>query len=210
MALVTRTVHPAIITRATFDAAQDVAATKAGSRDGDEPSGHAFTRRSYVLRSRLRCRDCRRRTASPAHPAGTTPPAPTPRTPTTRARTTRRNPVTPPSPRTTPRSVSVREYALLTVVHWFFRERIFGPDRAALLAKLIPANAAQEAAHRDKQETALRKRLRQIDAAENAQAREIEALAHVKDPHSRAVTAMRTRHLARFTELEDERAQADA
>ncbi|MDX6395341.1 MAG: hypothetical protein QOJ73_6404, partial [Streptosporangiaceae bacterium] len=107
-------------------------------------------------------------------------------------------------------SVSVREDALLAIVHQMFRERIFGPERAALLAELIPANAAAEAAHRDKQETALRKRLRQIDAAENAQAREIEALAHVGDPHSRAVTAMRTRHLARFTELEDERAQADA
>jgi hypothetical protein len=81
---------------------------------------------------------------------------------------------------------------------------------AALLAALIPANAAAEAAQREKQETGLRKRLRQIDASENAQAREIEALAHVKDPHSRAVTAMRTRHLARFTELEDDRAQADA
>ena len=45
----------------------------------------------------------------------------------------------------------------------------------------------------------------QIDAAENAHAREIESLAHLDDPHATAVTALRTRVLARFTELEDER-----
>jgi site-specific DNA recombinase len=203
--------HPAIITRATYDDAQDTAASKAGSRDGDEPSAHAFTRRSYVLRSRLRCRDCRRRmhgiTRTSSRYYATGPDA---------SYTYYMCPHDAAKPRHAalapdhPRSVSVREDALLTVVHWFFRERIFGPERAALLATLIPANATAEAAHRDKQETGLRKRLRQIDASENAQAREIEALAHVKDPHSRAVTAMRTRHLARFTELEDDRAQADA
>ena len=203
--------HPAIITRATFDAAQDTAASKAGSRDGDEPSGHAFTRRSYVLRSRLRCRDCRRRMHGITRPSS--------RYYTSGPDASYTYYVCPhdaAKPRHAalapdhPRSVSVREDALLAVVHQMFRERIFGPERAALLAELIPANAAAEAAQRGKQETALRRRLRQIDASENAQAREIEALAHVKDPHSRAVTAMRTRHLARFTELEDERAQADA
>src|ERR1017187_2309717 len=202
---------PAIITRARFDAAQDTAATKAGSRDGDDLSGHAFTRRSYVLRSRLRCRDCRRRMHGITRPSS--------RYYTSGPDASYTYYVCPhdaAKPRHAalapdhPRSVSVREDALLAVVHQMFRERIFGPERAALLAELIPANAAAEAAQRGKQETALRRRLRQIDASENAQAREIEALAHVKDPHSRAVTAMRTRHLARFTELEDERAQADA
>ncbi len=202
--------HPAIITRALFDAAQDIAAGKAGSRDGDDLSGHVFTRRSYILRSRLRCRDCRRRMHGITRPSS--------RYYTSGPDASYTYYVCPhdaAKPRHAalspdhPRSVSVREDTLLTVVHWFFRERIFGPERAALLAAQIPANAAAEAAQRDKQVTALQKRLRQIDASENAQAREIEALAHVKDPHSRAVTAMRTRHLARFTELEDDRAQVD-
>jgi hypothetical protein len=37
---------------------------------------------------------------------------------------------------------------------------------------------------------------------------EIEALAHLGDPYAPTITAMRTRHLARFTELE-ERAQVN-
>jgi hypothetical protein len=48
-------------------------------------------------------------------------------------------------------------------------------------------------------------RLQQIDAAENAHAREIETLAHLHNPHAPAVTALRSRTLARFTELETER-----
>jgi hypothetical protein len=57
---------------------------------------------------------------------------------------------------------------------------------------------------------AARQRLRQIDTAENAHAREIEALTHDTTPaDSRAVTALRSRILARFTELENERTTID-
>jgi hypothetical protein len=63
---------------------------------------------------------------------------------------------------------------------------------------------------RDKQAAALRKRLRQIDTAENAQAREIEILAHLDDPHAPALTALRSRIVARFAEIEDERAKVNA
>jgi len=53
--------HPAIITRATFDAAQHAGAEHATSRDGTGPSPHRQTRRTYVLRGRVRCRSCQRR-----------------------------------------------------------------------------------------------------------------------------------------------------
>jgi hypothetical protein len=53
------------------------------------------------------------------------------------------------------------------------------PDRAELLAADLPASAADDQARRDRQAAALAKRLRQIHAAENAHAREIEALAHL-------------------------------
>jgi hypothetical protein len=89
-------------------------------------------------------------------------------------------------------------------VRQFFAPHIFGPDRAALLARQLPAGAAEEAARRDKQAARLRKRLKQIDATEDAYVREVQALAGL-DPNSAAVTAMRTRHLKRFTELEAER-----
>jgi hypothetical protein len=109
-----------------------------------------------------------------------------------------------------PRTISVREDHLLPAIHQFFAERVFGPDRAALLAADLPASAAEDQARRDRQAAALNKRLRKIDAAENAHAREIESLAHLDDPHAAAVTALRPRVLARFTELEEERAQISA
>ena len=108
-----------------------------------------------------------------------------------------------------PSHISVREDALLAAIRQFFGERIFGPERAALLGEQIPATAAQDAAQRDKKTAALRQRLRQIDAAENAHAREIEQLAHLDNPNAAAITALRTRIISRFTELEEERATID-
>jgi site-specific DNA recombinase len=105
-----------------------------------------------------------------------------------------------------PRTISVREDHLLPAIHQFFAQRVFGPDRVTLFAADLPASAADDQARRDRQAAALHKRLRKIDAAENAHAREIESLAHLDDPHAPAVTALRSRVLARFTELEDERA----
>jgi hypothetical protein len=85
------------------------------------------------------------------------------------------------------------------------RDRAVLADRATLLAADLPTSAADDQARRDRQAAALTKRLRQIDTAENAHAREIEFLAHLENPHAPAVTALRSRVLARFTELEDER-----
>lgn len=103
-----------------------------------------------------------------------------------------------------PATVSVREDTLIEQVRQFFLARIFGPDRAALLAEQLPAGAAEDAARREKQAARLRKRLQRIDTTEDAHIREVQALADL-DPNSPAVKAMRTRHLKRFTELEAER-----
>ena len=51
--------HPAIVDRATWDAAQQVGADHATSWDETVP--HPTARRSYVLRSRVRCKICQRR-----------------------------------------------------------------------------------------------------------------------------------------------------
>jgi Recombinase len=53
--------HPAIITRATFDAAQDIGTEHATSRDGTGLNAHRQARRTYILRGRVRCRSCQRR-----------------------------------------------------------------------------------------------------------------------------------------------------
>jgi hypothetical protein len=196
--------HPAIITREMYDAAQEVAATKAGSRDGTGPSTHAITRRTYILRGRVRCRACRRRMSG-----------------ITRNASARTGPGTytyyachhdPANPRQAaqapdhPRTISIREDTLLEVIRDFFATRVFGPGRAELLAAALPATAAQDTARREKLAAALRKRLHRIDTAENAHAREIEALACTGKSHAAGVTALRTRIVARFDELEEERA----
>ena len=138
-------VHPAIVTRATWDTAQRI-----GAQHGTSPDGLTAQ--------------------APGHPA----------------------------------TVSVREDLLIETIRQFFATQFFGTDRATHLARQLPAGAAEEAARREKQATRLRKRLKQIDTTEDAHIREVQALADL-DPNSAAVTAMRTRHLARFTELEAER-----
>jgi site-specific DNA recombinase len=109
-----------------------------------------------------------------------------------------------------PRTISVREDHLLEAVRDFFAQHVFGPDRKDLLAATMPPTADDDRQHREQQAAALRKRLRQIDTAENAQAREIETLAHLDDPHAPALTALRARIVARFTEFEGERTQVNA
>ncbi|HEX6858452.1 MAG TPA: hypothetical protein VF204_24400, partial [Streptosporangiaceae bacterium] len=100
---------------------------------------------------------------------------------------------------------------LLTgAVRQFFAERIFGAGRRALLAAQFPADAAERAARDQVAAEALHQRLEQIEAAETAHAREIEALAAETTAAPAAVTALRSRILARFTELEDERASITA
>src|SRR5262249_18515102 len=82
-----------------------------------------------------------------------------------------------------PRTVRVREDDLLQVVREFLATRVFGPDRAAMLAARLPATAAEDAARREQETATLRKRLRKIDAAENAHAREIGHLASLPQTH---------------------------
>ena len=79
-------------------------------------------------------------------------------------------------------------------------------------ARRYPApTATADQARRDAQTAALNQRLRQIDAAENAHAHEIEVLTHDDQAApAQAITALRSRILARFTELEDERATISA
>jgi hypothetical protein len=60
-------VHPEIIALATWDAAQTAGAAHGTSTD--EPGPTAHSRRTYVLRSRVRCRACTRRMYGATRPA---------------------------------------------------------------------------------------------------------------------------------------------
>jgi site-specific DNA recombinase len=198
--------HPAIITRATYKTAQEAGAQHGSSPDGSDLSPHPAARRTYALRGRIRHRTCHRRMYG-----------------ITRSGIRYYNPVpgpdlvyyicpydatraAAPEAEAHPRTVSIREDLLTEIIRQFFARYIFGPERRELLAELFPANDADKAARDQATAQALNQRLRQIEAAENAHAREIEALATETGAAPAAVTALRSRILARFTELEDERA----
>jgi site-specific DNA recombinase len=84
----------------------------------------------------------------------------------------------------------------------FFTERVFGPDRAAMLAATLPASAAAQDQRREKRTGALRKKLAKIDVSERALVTELETPI---DPADAAAQALRNRVRARFTELYTER-----
>jgi site-specific DNA recombinase len=195
-------VHPAIITRQVWEAAQQAGAEHASASDDTDGSAQPNARRTYVLRSRIRHRDCNRRMkGNPTYPY--------PGHPATVYYTCTHDPANPRHAAARPdhpRTVKVREDALLEVIAQFLDQRVFGPDRAAHLAATLPANLAEDTARRERQAGELRKQLRKIDASENAHAREIEHLANLPQD-APAVTALRTRIITRFGELEAERTE---
>jgi hypothetical protein len=194
-------VHPAIIDRDTWTAAQAVSAAHGTSRDGETMSRHPAATRTYPYRGRIRCRDCRRRMGGQAYGR-------------TRTLIYYQCPHHVANPRQAaacpghPRSVKAPETLLDQITGLFFATRVFGPDRAQLLAAQLPATDAAATADRDEQAAALQSRLRQVETAQNAQILALEQLPD--DAGSGAAAAMRARITARFAELHAEREQAEA
>jgi DNA invertase Pin-like site-specific DNA recombinase len=194
-------VHPAIIDRATWDAAQRIGAEHGTSRDGGTLSRHPAAARTYPYRGRVRCRDCRRRMAGRTYP-------------NTAQTVYYKCPHDPANPRHAtaspghPRTVQAPETRLDQIVGLFFAGHVFGPGRAALLAAQLPATDAAAQADRDARAAALRTRLRQIDTAQGSCILELEQLP--AGPAGTAAAAMRTRIRARFADLHAEREQLQA
>jgi hypothetical protein len=188
------------VDRDTWQAAQDAAAAHGTSRDGDDLNPYPATRRAYPYRSRVRCRDCRRRMTGTTYdnPAGTI--------------TYYRCPHNPATPKHAaacpdhPRTVQAPETRLDAIVGAFFADRIFGPGRAALLAAQLPATDAA-AARRDQEIAAVQARLKRIEAAQNSCILELEQLP--ADPADTAAVAMRARIRARLADLHHQREQLD-
>jgi hypothetical protein len=171
--------HDALTDKATWDAAQHAGTDHGNVQDTEMPTSRPGRR--YQLRSRLWCKICRRRMR------GAT------RTGPNRATYTYYRC---PHDRSIPRhaaahpahpSVTVREDDLMTALTGFFTERVFGPDRAAMLAATLPASAADQATQRTAKAAALRKQLTRIDAAEGALITELEAPAQPGDPAAQAL-----------------------
>jgi hypothetical protein len=102
--------------------------------------------------------------------------------------------------------ITVREETISKAIAAFIAERLLGPDRAAMLAAVLPADAAEQTARHAEQAGHLRKQLARIDAAERALISELETAADPADP---AAQAYRTRIRARYAELHDERTRAE-
>jgi site-specific DNA recombinase len=196
--------HPPIITRAMFDAAQAIAAAHRSAGDDPNASPQPLARRSYPLRGRVRPDSCQRRMC------GTT-------------RTFARywaegpdyfntyykcshdvnNPKHAAAHPDHPRTVTIRQDTLVSQIRDFLDTRVFGPDRAALLAQQIPGDAAQAAEQHARNRDRLEKELARIDLAQRSQITQIDTLD--PDPANSAAQAMRQRCYERFTELQAER-----
>jgi hypothetical protein len=79
-------------------------------------------------------------------------------------------------------------------------QRVFGPDRAAMLTVQLPATAAEKTADRDRQAAALRRQLKKIEASQNALMTELEEAGDGTRPAAAE---------QQLTELETQTAAAD-
>jgi len=103
--------------------------------------------------------------------------------------------------------VSVREDHMISAFARFLDQYVFGYDRAALLADLLPATDAEHAQRQAKDTSRLRTELARIDTAERALITELEQPADPGDP---AAQAYRARIRERFTELYAQRTTTEA
>jgi len=184
--------HHALVSRDVYDTAQQVTLARASEAEDPGNPGHPLARRTYELRSRMRCRICHRRMQG-----------------TTRAsRTYYTCPHDASNPRhfaaypDHPKRILVREDHLVPVICEFFGTRIFGHDRAALLRTQLPENDAAKAAQRGKRIKKLQKEIHRVDNAQRAQVKELDRTGDAGDP---ATEAWRERIRERFAELVAER-----
>jgi hypothetical protein len=151
--------HPPIIDKATWQAAQSAGAEHGTSRDTDDTTPVPATGRIYPYRSRIRCRDCKRRMAGNAKG---------PR----RQFIYYRCPHDPASPRDHatapghPVSVQAPQTRLDQITGRFFRDHVFTPGRAQRLAAQLPVTDAAAAAARTTQTAALKARIKKLDTAQ--------------------------------------------
>ena len=198
--------HPAIVDRATWDAAQAVGAEHASSRDSDDGLyRQPPSRRTYALRSRVRCRLCRRRMCgiTRLHPAN-------------KSRTEYAYYVCPHNPANPrhaaaapdhPRTVAAREDLLLDKLRDGLAAYALAPGRAGRLAELLPADAAAQQAKRDAKAAALTAKLKQLDKALDSLIYDLATLP--TDPADKAAHAMRARIHTHFTGLHADREKTE-
>jgi len=186
--------HEPLITRETFDAVAAISGRRRGSRS--EPginTGHPQARRSYALRSYVRCGDCGQRMFGKTrrgHAYYSCYPANNNADQLARYGDH-------------PKSVYVREDALLGGVGAFLAERVFGPDRLAYYQAGIKAAPSAKAANDAQRAAALHHGIEDLTARQDRLLAQLETA----DPDDRAFT---DRIRRRFDTLETERAKTMA
>jgi Recombinase len=186
--------HEPLVTKALFEAA--AARVRQGSRTASGASRHPQAARSYPLRSYVVCDLCGRRMFGKtrrdlAYYAC----EPDQRHHAQRSAWQPGHPA----------SLWVREEILLDVVHGFFAERIFGPDRRELLAAQLASRAPSPEPDRTAARAdALRQAISDIERHKHALIAELEAQPAIGDPGGDDPDAARQCRQAiqrRFTEL---------
>jgi site-specific DNA recombinase len=114
--------HEPLTTKAQFEAGTPIGKANRGSRTSDQPNKHPATTRTYRLRAYIICELCGRRLCGKARRISYYACEPVP------AHHANEDWFA-----THPKSLWVREDALLELVRSFFSRRIFGPTRQALL-----------------------------------------------------------------------------
>jgi len=184
--------HPTLVSRETWEAAQEVADGVERSRADAGPNlAHPQAARTYPLRSYVVCAHCARRMSGKVknripymhcRPIGAAVPG-----------------VTVERFRDHPRSVYVREDALLGILGDFFAQRIFGADRSARVLADLGGDDERAEREREARMTALRRTLADLDARK---ARLIRRLEEDDDPEDVLYADVK----ARVGELARERA----
>jgi site-specific DNA recombinase len=188
--------HPALVSMEIWEAAQHVGAATERIRDAGKPARRGS--RTYPYRARITCNQCHRRMT------GATRDGRRPGTTYTYYICPHRD-TNPRHAQTGPAAhirAAVREETLTAAVAAFLHQYLFGTGRAAHLAAILPATAAEAADHRRRQLDTLTRKLAKCDNREKGAARTIADLGDSNDPADKAL-----RHRAReiFKDLYTER-----
>ena len=199
------TVHEPLTDRATWEKAQTTGAERGNVRDAEKPTTQPGTR--YPLRSRIRHQACQRRMYGVRRTSSS-------KTSPGAVYTYYHCPYNPSNPRHVAahpdhqeHSVSIRHETIMAGIAGFLGQWVFGPDRAAMLAALIPATSAEQAAARQSQHDRLAAELARIATAQAGLLTELERLGADTSP---ATQEYRQRIQARTAELRDERISTQA
>jgi site-specific DNA recombinase len=216
--------HQAIVSLELWRQAQQIGRAHRGSRDGADPNRHPHTKRTYLLRSHVRCVHCRRRLCG--------------RTITHRNRagevTSQHVYYRCPLPEADgelmlgrhpdhPSSVYVREDHLLDGLLGFFAERVFHPDRRDRLGTHLRRLDQTARQHLQRQQAGLQRAIDDLDARKRRLVRALalnDSLDHDDEQATLVVDELRQnlqeldqqRHakLQELAALADQHDQADA